>query len=86
MFFVQNSGAKAAGTGMAKSAVILKIKLSEAAAALKSGKVDASGLVTVTTVDSSPQVMNPNGGRDHPSIPMITKRWIQVGRTTRVSS
>ena len=69
---MQNSGAKAAGTGMAKSAVILKIKLSEAAAAMRSGKVDASGLVTVTTVDSSPQVMNPNGERDHLSPPINT--------------
>lgn len=59
MFFVQNAGAKNASTGLKKSAIIEKISLSEAAAV--SHKSDAAGLVTVTTVPSSPTVLNPNG-------------------------
>lgn len=59
MFFVQNAGAKNAGTGLQKSAVIEKISLADAA--VVSNKSDAAGLVKVTTVPSSPMVINPNG-------------------------
>lgn len=59
VFFVQNAGAKAAGTGLNKSAIIEKISLADAAAV--SGMRNASGQVNVTTVPSNPMVVNPNG-------------------------
>lgn len=59
VFFVQNAGAKDAGTGLKKSAIIEKISLAQAAAV--SDKTDAVGLVNITTVPSSPTVLNPNG-------------------------
>jgi gluconolactonase len=59
VFFVQNAGAEAAGTGLAKSAIIQKIDLSQADAV--TSQTDASGQVDVVTVDSQPQVINPNG-------------------------
>ena len=59
VFFVQNAGAKAAGTGLAKSAIVEKISLSEADAV--SNLTNAAGRVTVHTVDSNPTVVNPNG-------------------------
>ncbi|KAK4686857.1 gluconolactonase, partial [Tremellales sp. Uapishka_1] len=59
VFFVQNSGAPAAGTGLNKSGIIEKISLSEAAAV--SNLRNATGKVKVTTVNSSPQIINPNG-------------------------
>ncbi|WKT53381.1 SMP-30/Gluconolactonase/LRE-like region [Fusarium oxysporum f. sp. vasinfectum] len=57
VFFVQNAGAPAAGTGLNKSSIIQKISLKEADAVRK-GKQDE---VKVTVVDSNPQVINPNG-------------------------
>lgn len=59
VFFVQNAGAKDAGTGLNKSAIIEKISLKEADA-VKSER-NATGKVTVTTVKSNPEVPNPNG-------------------------
>lgn len=59
VFFVQNAGAEAAGTGLAKSAIIQKIALSQADAV--TSQVDASGQVNVTVVDAQPPVINPNG-------------------------
>jgi len=61
VFFVQNAGAMAAGTGLAKSAIIEKISLKDAAAAAAKGNFNASGEVKVTTVNTKPQVVNPNG-------------------------
>jgi gluconolactonase len=61
VFFVQNAGAKAAGTGLTKSSVISKIKLSQAATAAASGLRNQSGNVDIIQVDSSPMVINPNG-------------------------
>ncbi|KAJ6041050.1 hypothetical protein N7499_001228 [Penicillium canescens] len=58
VFFVQNAGAKNASTGLNKSAIIEKISLADAAAV--SSKSDAAGLVKVSTVPSSPMVINPN--------------------------
>ncbi|KUM55827.1 hypothetical protein ACN42_g11409 [Penicillium freii] len=63
VFFVQNAGAKNASTGLKKSAIIEKISLADAAAV--SHKSDAAGLVNVTTVPSSPTVLNPNGGTNY---------------------
>ncbi|KAF3390628.1 hypothetical protein F1880_009114 [Penicillium rolfsii] len=63
VFFVQNAGAKDAGTGLHKSAIIEKISLADAAAV--SNKRNAAGLVKVTTVPSSPMVINPNGGTNY---------------------
>lgn len=63
VFFVQNAGAKNASTGLKKSAIIEKISLAEAAAVAK--KSDAVGLVKVTTIPSSPMVINPNGKPRH---------------------
>lgn len=58
MFFVQNAGAAAAGTGLNKSNIILKIALSEAAAV--SNIRNATGSVNVQTVDA-PAIINSNG-------------------------
>ncbi|KAJ5377541.1 uncharacterized protein N7496_004950 [Penicillium cataractarum] len=63
MFFVQNAGAKNSSTGLHKSAIIEKISLKDAATV--SNKSDASGLVKVTTVPSSPMVINPNGATNY---------------------
>ncbi|CAG8932842.1 unnamed protein product [Penicillium salamii] len=63
VFFVQNAGAKNAGTGLKKSAIIEKISLAQAAAV--SDKTDAVGLVNITTVPSSPVVLNPNGATNY---------------------
>lgn len=63
VFFVQNAGAPAAGTGLNKSSIILKIALSEAAAV--SSQRNATGAVKLHTVDSNPQVKNPNGWYRH---------------------
>lgn len=57
-FFVQNAGAKAAGTGLNKSAVVQKISLPEADAV--KNERNATGKVTVHTLDTD--VINPNGG------------------------
>lgn len=57
VFFVQNAGAPAAGTGLNKSSIIQKISLKEADAVRKGSKDE----VKVTVVDSNPQVINPNG-------------------------
>lgn len=59
MFFAQNAGAPAAGTGLAKSAVIQKISMADAEA-LRNGTLSAKQ-VTVHTVPTNPQVINPNG-------------------------
>ncbi|KAI1848955.1 hypothetical protein JX266_005383 [Neoarthrinium moseri] len=59
VFFVQNAGAPAAGTGLNKSSIIQKISLAEADAV--KGSRNATGNVTVTVVPSNPQVVNPNG-------------------------
>lgn len=56
---MQNAGALNASTGLNKSAIIEKISLAQAA--LYSNETDASDLVNVTTVPSSPMVINPNG-------------------------
>ncbi|CBX90597.1 hypothetical protein LEMA_P056310.1 [Plenodomus lingam JN3] len=62
VFFVQNAGAPAAGTGLNKSSIVQKISLAEAEA-VRTGKLDA---VTVTVVNTSnPQVINPNGGTNY---------------------
>ncbi|KAJ4006032.1 hypothetical protein NW766_010858 [Fusarium irregulare] len=61
VFFVQNAGAPAAGTGLNKSSIIQKISLKEAEA-LRKGTLGKDE-VKVTTVDTAnPQVINPNGG------------------------
>ncbi|KAI3332359.1 lactonohydrolase [Xylariaceae sp. AK1471] len=60
VFFVQNAGAPAAGTGLNKSAVIQKISLAEAE--IVSSQRNATGKVKVHVVDANPQVTNPNGG------------------------
>ena len=58
---MQSAGAKAAGTGLAKSAIIQKISLKQVAATVSGGNVNETEQVQVTTVDSSPLIMNPNG-------------------------
>ncbi|KAM0807037.1 hypothetical protein AB5N19_07376 [Seiridium cardinale] len=63
VFIAQNAGAPAAGTGLNKSSIISKISLSQAAAV--KDQRNASGLVDVTTVDSNPMVINPNGATNY---------------------
>ncbi len=60
VFFVQNAGAKDAGTGLAKSAVVQKISLAQADRVTH--KANASGEVDVVVLGETPQVINPNGG------------------------
>lgn len=59
MFFVQNAGAKAAGTGLNKSAIIQKVSVSQANS--YKNQTNATGLVTVDVVPSNPMIINPNG-------------------------
>lgn len=59
VFFVQNAGAPAAGTGLQKSSIIQKISLSEAEAVRKS--TQQKDEVAVKVVKSNPPVINPNG-------------------------
>ncbi|KAJ3957197.1 hypothetical protein N0V92_006229 [Colletotrichum tropicale] len=61
VFFVQNAGAPAAGTGLNKSSIIQKISLAEAEAVRTGSRANA----TVTVVPSHPQVINPNGGTNY---------------------
>lgn len=58
MFFVQNAGAPAAGTGLNKSSIIQKISLADAEA-VRQGTLAAAPVTVVNT--SNPQVINPNG-------------------------
>lgn len=57
VFFVQNAGAKDAGTGLNKSNIIQKISLAQAAA-VAAGRNDS---VEVLTVNATPPVINSNG-------------------------
>jgi gluconolactonase len=61
MFFCQNAGAKAAGTGLSTSAIIQKISLSSISPYIANLR-NASGSIRVDTVNSTPVVINPNGG------------------------
>ncbi|KAM5349839.1 hypothetical protein ACJ41O_006344 [Fusarium nematophilum] len=63
VFFVQNAGAPAAGTGLNKSSIIQKISLKEAEAVRKG--THTADEATVTVVPSNPQVINPNGGTNY---------------------
>lgn len=58
VFFVQNAGAPAAGTGLNKSSIIQKISLAEAEA-VRNGTRDSATVIVVNT--TNPQVINPNG-------------------------
>lgn len=62
MFFSQNAGAIAAGTGLNKSSVIQKISMADAAAAAERG---GNPSVNVTVIGESPQVINPNGATNY---------------------
>ena len=59
MFFAQNAGAPAAGTGLKKSSIIQKISMADAEA-LRNGSL-STDMVTIHTVPTDPQVINPNG-------------------------
>lgn len=69
VYFVQNAGAKAAGTGLQKSAVVQKIALSQVSSALQGlngqqggrGARNVSGQVDVVVVNGTQQIVNPNG-------------------------
>jgi gluconolactonase len=62
VFFVQNAGAPAAGTGLNKSSIIQKISLSDAEK-VRNGSLAAAPVTIVNT--SNPQVINPNGGTNY---------------------
>jgi gluconolactonase len=62
VFFVQNAGAPAAGTGLNKSSIIQKISLSDAEK-VRNGSLTAAPVTIVNT--SNPQVINPNGGTNY---------------------
>jgi hypothetical protein len=91
VFFVQNAGAAAAGTGLNKSNIIQKIALSQAAAV--SSMRNASGHVQVQTVNATPPVINSNGLHPSPTnfpfrylFECLTNRIIQERRYTVVNS
>ncbi|EXJ67013.1 gluconolactonase [Cladophialophora psammophila CBS 110553] len=63
IFFVQNAGATAAGTGLNKSNIIQKISLNQAASV--SSLRNASGQVDVVTVNATPPVINSNGATQY---------------------
>lgn len=82
VFFVQNAGAPADGTGLAKSNVVSKISLSQAAAV--SSQRNATGYVTVQTLDT-PGIINSNGALSNfpVSCPvhLLTRlRWYELSR------
>lgn len=58
---MQNAGAKAAGTGLQKSAITQKIALSQAGQAAATGNRNSTNIVDVVTVDANPPIINPNG-------------------------
>ncbi|KAF2029745.1 levo-lactonase [Setomelanomma holmii] len=62
VFFVQNAGAPAAGTGLNKSSIIQKISLADAEK-VRNGTLRAAPVTIVNT--SNPQVINPNGGTNY---------------------
>ncbi|KAI1872932.1 uncharacterized protein JN550_003806 [Neoarthrinium moseri] len=63
VFIAQNAGSPAAGTGLNKSSIISKISLAQAGPV--SNKRNATGLVDVITVNSSPMVINPKGATNY---------------------
>ncbi|KAI1815465.1 lactonohydrolase [Poronia punctata] len=63
VFFCQNAGAPAAGTGLEKSAIVQKISLDEAEAV--ANQRHAVGKVKVHVVDANPPVINPNGATNY---------------------
>jgi gluconolactonase len=65
VFFVQNAGAPAAGTGLQKSAVTQKISLAQAGQAAALGVRNSTSAVNVTVVDANPSIINPNGKFGH---------------------
>lgn len=63
VFFVQNAGAKAAGTGLAKSNIIQKISLAQVAQVINSSNDSAE--VDVMLVDPNPPIINSNGATNY---------------------
>ncbi|KAM0257011.1 hypothetical protein ACHAQJ_004604 [Trichoderma viride] len=70
VFFAQSAGPLAAGTGLKKSSLILKISLGEAMAV--ANERDAVGKVQVHTVPTEPPVINPNGGTNYKGTLLFT--------------
>ena len=67
VFFAQNAGAKDAGTGANKSAIVQKISLAQAAEAVRraNGAQNATGIVQVQTINSNHPIVNPNGATNY---------------------
>jgi hypothetical protein len=84
MFFVQNAGNPDAGTGLNKSSIVQKISLADAEA-LRKGNFSAEH-VTVHTVPSNPQVINPNGEFHGLCCPWKGLTVVQARPTTRARS
>ncbi|KAL7796676.1 gluconolactonase-like protein [Trichoderma ceciliae] len=70
VFFAQSAGPLAAGTGLEKSSLILKISLDEAMAV--ASERDAVGKVQIHTVPTKPIVINPNGGTNYKGTILFT--------------
>lgn len=62
VFFVQNAGARAAGTGLNKSSIIQKISLADAEK-VRQGTLKEVPITVVNT--ANPQIINPNGGTNY---------------------
>ncbi|KAK4216818.1 hypothetical protein QBC37DRAFT_278677 [Rhypophila decipiens] len=65
VFFSQNAGAKAAGTGLTRSAVIQKISLAEVTPNITAQRTATPGQVRVEYVLPNPNIINPNGGTNY---------------------
>jgi hypothetical protein len=83
VFFVQNAGAVAAGTGLKKSAITQKISLAQAAQAASQGSMNATNVVDVVTVDANPPIINPNG-ESFQANPSLTVRSDKLQRRPAV--
>ncbi|UKZ49099.1 hypothetical protein TrVGV298_003338 [Trichoderma virens] len=70
VFFAQSAGPLAAGTGLTKSSLILKVSLNEAMAV--SSERNAVGKVQVHVVPTEPLVVNPNGGTNYKGTILFT--------------
>ncbi|KAI1458055.1 calcium-dependent phosphotriesterase [Annulohypoxylon moriforme] len=81
VFFAQNAGAPADGTGLNKSNVVSKISLREAAAV--STQRNATGSVTVQTLDT-PEIINSNGATNFRGQIVVTTEGQGDDKTSRL--
>lgn len=84
VFFCQNAGAKAAGTGLNRSSVLQKVSVPEAVSV--SHLRDATGHVKVEVVPFDPPVINPNGKLNGRSFPRLISPPISLRPSSTLRS